>query len=56
MLFLEVSEVWLGSYWAVYSIILEAETNLTLTSLLEREKQTEEANTDVARFPFSLQK
>lgn len=37
MLFLEVSEAWPGSRRPVRSIILEAETNLTLTSLLERE-------------------
>lgn len=38
VLFLEVSEVLLGSYRAARSIILEAETNLTLTSLLKGER------------------
>lgn len=38
VLFLEVSEVLLGSHQAVHSIILEAETNLTLTSLLKGER------------------
>lgn len=38
MLFLEVSGVLLGSHQAVHSIILESETNLTLTSLLKGER------------------